>query len=91
MKIGAGVVGDAAALVEAFKAAAAARFTDLQLDLATLADVAAVLADIGVPDAQLAEVVFALLSRAAALKAQFAPGSVDEQYWFYHAGPRVER
>lgn len=82
------IVGDVAALVQGFKAAWDARFGDAGKDIVAAEDVAIVLADLGVPDAALAATLLALLARVVELKAAYAPGDVDGQYWFYKSGPQ---
>ena len=78
MSISSGIIGDAQTLVADFGQAWSDRFGDAQKDIVALADVAAVLSDIGVPDAGLAATVLSLFGALAGLKASAAP---DDPYW----------
>lgn len=92
-------VGDVRAALVDLDAAWKSRFGDLAKDALTLADVAALLADLGVPDAALAAELFRVLAvlipmaRAAAANGTAAPRRgppITEADWS-HGFPKAQR
>lgn len=79
---------DFAALAGALRDAWSAKFGDIAADALALEDLEAVLADLGVPDMAVAQLVTALAAKLIEIRVNtgYEPG----QYWFYHAGPKPE-